>query len=165
MELIRDQDIRDITGSSRWSWDYLPSVGASGGIVVLWNSVWIDVININKGIFSISLNCISKDDQFSWLLTGVYGPNGGPRRRTFWNELDNICVNNQLPWVLGGDFNVIKCSNDKLGGSRITTSMKKFNDFINLHELIDLPLKGALYTWFNEQDLTPVKCRLGQIFD
>ncbi|XP_026431923.1 uncharacterized protein LOC113329172 [Papaver somniferum] len=37
--------------------------------------------------------------------------------------------------------------------------MRKFNKFIVEHDIIDLPLKGARYTWSNGQS-NPVMCRL-----
>ena len=42
-----------------------------------------------------------------------------------------------LFWCVGGDFNVIRRSSEKLGGSSLTPSMKDFVDFIRECELID----------------------------
>ncbi|KAL6322627.1 hypothetical protein AAG906_014299 [Vitis piasezkii] len=61
--------------------------------------------------------------------------------------------------VCGGDFNVIRRSSRKLGGSRLTPSMKDFDDFISDCELIDLPLRSASFTWSNMQE-NPVCKRL-----
>ncbi|RVW34589.1 hypothetical protein CK203_079345 [Vitis vinifera] len=62
-------------------------------------------------------------------------------------------------WCVGGDFNVIRRSSEKLGGSRLTPSMKDFDDFIRDCELIDLPLRSASFTWSNMQE-NPVCKRL-----
>ena len=48
---------------------------------------------------------------------------------------------------VGGDFNVIRRSSEKLGGSRLTLSMKDFDDFIRDCELIGSPLRSASFTW------------------
>ena len=53
---------------------------------------------------------------------------------------------------MGGDFNVIRRSSEKLGGSRLTPSMKDFDDFIRDCELIDSPLRSAPFTWSNLQE-------------
>ncbi|RVW59408.1 hypothetical protein CK203_106241 [Vitis vinifera] len=60
---------------------------------------------------------------------------------------------------VGGDFNVIRRSSEKLGGSRLTPSMKDFDDFIRDCELIDSPLRSASFTWSNMQE-NPVCKRL-----
>ncbi|RVX10321.1 hypothetical protein CK203_016096 [Vitis vinifera] len=63
-------------------------------------------------------------------------------------------------WIGGlSDFNVIRRSSEKLGGSSLTPSMKDFDDFIRECELIDSPLRSAPFTWSNMQEY-PVCKRL-----
>ena len=47
---------------------------------------------------------------------------------------------------MGGDFNVIRRSSEKLGGSSFTSSMRDFDGFISDCELIDPPLRNAPFT-------------------
>ena len=42
---------------------------------------------------------------------------------------------------MGGDFNVIRRSSEKLGGSSFTSSMRDFDGFIRDCELLDPPLR------------------------
>ncbi|RVW19586.1 hypothetical protein CK203_115950 [Vitis vinifera] len=60
---------------------------------------------------------------------------------------------------LCGDFNVIRRSSEKLGGSSLTSSMKDFDGFIRECELLDPPLRNAPFTWSNMQEF-PVCKRL-----
>ena len=53
---------------------------------------------------------------------------------------------------MGGDFNVIRRCSEKLGGARLTPSMKDLDDFIRENELIDPPLRIASFTWSNMQE-------------
>ena len=46
-------------------------------------------------------------------------------------------------WCVGGDFNVIRRTSKKLGGPRVTPTMRDFDDFIRDCELIDPPLRNA----------------------
>ena len=62
-------------------------------------------------------------------------------------------------WCVGGDFNVIRRSLEKLGGSSLTSSMKDFDGFIRECELLDPPLRNASFTWSNMQE-SPVCKRL-----
>ena len=43
LENIHEWDVREFTGSDSWTWSFLPSIGASGGIIVLWNKLKIEV--------------------------------------------------------------------------------------------------------------------------
>ena len=53
-------------------------------------------------------------------------------------ELQDLLGLAFLKWCVQGDFNVIKRISEKLGGSRLTPSMKDFDEFIRKSELIDL---------------------------
>ena len=49
-------------------------------------------------------------------------------------------------WCVGGDFNVIRRSSEKLGGSSLILSMKDFDGLIREYELLDPPLWNAPFT-------------------
>ncbi|XP_026451679.1 uncharacterized protein LOC113352009 [Papaver somniferum] len=153
-------DIKQICGYKNVGWTLQQSVGSSGGMLILWDRDLVEVTDSLVGEYTLSILCTNKADNFQWILTNVYGPNKPVERTEFWVELDNICrywMN--IPWCLGGDFNtVIKCG-EKKNCNKITSSMKMFSKFIVEHDLIDLPLKGARYTWSNGQ-ANPVMCRL-----
>lgn len=38
------------------------------------------------------------------------------------------------------------------GGCFVVPAMRDFNDWISLHDLVDLPLQGAGFTWSNKQN-------------
>ncbi|RVW52771.1 hypothetical protein CK203_076652 [Vitis vinifera] len=64
----------------------MDSRGVVGGIVVLWDNRVLDLVYLQKGMFSIS--CIFKncEDDFMWTFTGVYGPTMRRDRECFWDE-------------------------------------------------------------------------------
>ena len=54
----------------------------------------------------------------------------------------------QLPWLVIGDFNEIKCQSEKEGGAvRSAQQMQKFVDTINWCSLRDLGFVGPKFTW------------------
>ena len=59
------------------------------------------------GHFSVSCKFKNVGDQFEWAFIGVYGPNLNKRRRLMWEELIGLISWCDLPWCLGGDFNII----------------------------------------------------------
>lgn len=97
------------------------------------------------------------------LITAVYGPNSGQRRSDFWSELDAVRARWAGLWCIGGDFNVIRFLEYKLGGCRMTADMQGFSVWINSHGLMDLQLNGALFTWSNHQT-TPIMLCLDRFF-
>lgn len=50
---------------------------------------------------------------------------------------------------MGGDFNDVRYSGERLGASKFTRHMRSFNDFIEELGLVDLPLRSASFTWTN----------------
>ncbi|KAL5791779.1 hypothetical protein ACOSP7_000373 [Xanthoceras sorbifolium] len=59
-----------------------------------------------------------------------------------------------LPWIIGGDFNEILRSEEKLGGLvRSHRAMDSFREVVDDCNLIDMGFKGSLFTWSNRQDV------------
>ena len=61
-------------------WLYLPSVGRSGGIIVIWDPQVLELCESRIGSFSVYCRFKSMEDNFEWGLIGVYGPNDGCMR-------------------------------------------------------------------------------------
>lgn len=49
-------------------------------------------------------------------MTVVYGPNRNDRRADLWNEIMMVRLRKLGPWVTGGDFNVVRFSEEKKKG-------------------------------------------------
>jgi hypothetical protein len=63
-----------------------------------------------------------------------------------------------LPWCIGGDFNVTPFPSERLGEFRLCSTMRDF-DFISDQGLMDLPLAGGSFTWSLSQN-PPVWSRI-----
>lgn len=61
--------------------------------------------------------------------------------------IDLMCNKNGC-WLLGGDFNTIRCREEKVGSHIDAGSMSDFSTFINDLQLIDLQMGGRNYTWY-----------------
>ena len=93
-------------------WVALPTCGASSGILIIWDSKKLRNEEVVIGSFSVSVKFVLDGYRPLWLFA-VYGPNSPSLRKDFWVELYGLtfplcCV--------GGDFNVIRRSSEKLGG-------------------------------------------------
>jgi hypothetical protein len=96
-------------------------------------------------IFSVlSLEGVS--DGLEWVGTGLYGSTNDESRHELWDELRNVRKKWGFPWCVIGDFNMIRFPSEQLGGTRLTSYMMDFSDFIEESHLVDLPLGGGQYT-------------------
>ncbi|KAJ9680326.1 hypothetical protein PVL29_019595 [Vitis rotundifolia] len=139
-------------------WAVLPACGASGGILIIWDSKKLRSEETVIGSFSVSIKFTLDGCGPLW-ISAVYGPNSPSLRKDFWVELVDLFGLSFPLWCVGGDFNVIRRSSEKLGGSSLTSSMKDFDSFIRECELLDPPLRNASFTWSNLQE-SPVCKRL-----
>ena len=106
--------------SSVWTvrykdWVALPACGASGGILIIWDSKNLRGEEVVIGSFSVSVKFSLDGCGPLWIST-VYGPNSPSLRKDFWVELCDIYGLTFPLWCVGGDFNVIRRSSEKLGG-------------------------------------------------
>ena len=105
------------------------------------------------GSFSVSCKFKSVVDQFAWKFTGVYGPNLVRDRWLLWKELFGLSSWWNIPWCVGGDFNVVRFPSERAGSTIFTATMRDFSDFIYEQGLIDIPLEGGIFTWSNSSEV------------
>lgn len=56
------------------------------------------------------------------------------------------------PWIVGGDFNMIRMTEENKGGIRRPyQNMKKFNEMIIEQRLVDIPIINGIHTWNNQR--------------
>jgi hypothetical protein len=129
-------------------YDFVPSVGASGGILLAWNSSVFDGNVVDKQRFGITVHFTSTQTSQSWKLTSVYGPCTEPARSDF--GLGDV-IEEEDNWLFMGDFNFYRSLNkrNRPGGNLHDTFL--FNEAIGHLGLVELPIKGRAYTWSNMQ--------------
>ena len=65
----------------------------------------------------------------------------------------------EIPWFLGGDFNVVRGTEEKVGVVYNHLAMSEFSNFIEDLGLMDIPLSGGRFTWSSNR-LVNTYCRL-----
>lgn len=146
---MSDRVIKEVWGRRNVKWVVVDAVGAAGGLLRLWDTRYVSVLQSWKDVFSLSILAEDLKNSAKWLLTTVYGPNNSQRRMELWSVLDIIKGRWNSAWCIGGDWNIIRYPSEKLGSSRATGDMRRFSDWINSHSLVDLQLSGASFTWSN----------------
>lgn len=112
---------------------------------------------------SLAGNITSQSDQYiaikfsiqnlysEFLAIFVHGHCSADDRRSLWHDL-SLVVNENIPCILLGDFNVIMSANEKRGG--IPFNINEAEDFINFisdTSLLDVGFSGSPFTWCNNR--------------
>lgn len=88
-------------------------------------------------------------DNFEWPFTGVCRPSD--RDRTHLWELAWVRSWWNVPWCVGGNFNMVWFPSEGLGAEFFTPVMHEFPNIIADHSLLDLPLEGCAFMWSNSR--------------
>jgi hypothetical protein len=130
LELISRKSIRSLWGCPYVDWCFVPSLGASGGILLMWDKRVVNRMEVDVGDYVVACSFKNVDDGYEWAFAGVYGPNGDSDRCFLWDELAGLMSWWNLPWCIGGDFNVTRFPSEMSRGRRINLAMSEFFDFI-----------------------------------
>jgi hypothetical protein len=114
--------------------DFIPSFGALGGILVIWNSASFVGVIVDKMAFGLAIS-----------FTSLF------KSAEFVDRLHSHVIVDGENWLFMGDFNFYRSLKDrnKPGGNLQDTLV--FNDLLGHLGLIELPLKGRSFTLSNKQ--------------
>jgi exonuclease III len=145
MNSISHWDVASCLGSEFGDFVFLPSSGTRGGILIAWRRGLISAIDSKIHNHSV-LVCFMKENSTAWWFSGVYGPHRVEEKLAFLEELSLVRTSCPGPWVIAGDFNMIRCTDDKSNSNINRTLMDNLNIWINNHSLKELPLTGRRFT-------------------
>jgi hypothetical protein len=123
LEYVSNIIVRSLWGCLFADWCYLPSRGAAGGILLMWDRRVVEKVEVYVGEFVVACSFKNVVDAFSWAFAGVYGPHNISSRRLLWEELAGLLSWWDLPWCIGGDFNVTRFPNERSGEARFCPAM------------------------------------------
>ncbi|GKU89448.1 hypothetical protein SLEP1_g3583 [Rubroshorea leprosula] len=91
----------------------------------------------------------SKKEETPVCILNIYSPCHLTGKRELWEELYNLIISKKGCWCLSGDYNSVRRVEERAGCHGVSREMKEFDEFILRSELIDLPLVGRKFTWYN----------------
>ena len=144
-------------------YSFIPSYGAVGGVLTAWNSSVLQASSTSLTDHTLSVCLSSTSSNLSLYVTNVYGPPSHNDRQTFLDELRMINPPADVPWILIGDFNMIRFPHEKNNTNFHPHEANAFNDFVNDTCLIELPLLDRAFTWSNKRS-SPTLERLDRAF-
>ncbi|XP_039060743.1 uncharacterized protein LOC120204796 [Hibiscus syriacus] len=107
-------------------------------------------VNVEVNIIHMSNQSINMEVQFQF--TTVYASPSKARRSNLWQHIGNINLRNGIPWLIGGDFNVILSADERRGGALVhNCGSKAFSEFSfckwgNLYQGLDRCVGNSIWT-------------------
>jgi exonuclease III len=132
-----------------FTWNWSPTRGHSGGILLGVNSKNFDIQSVELGNFHVKVHMKNKIDNFEWALVAVYGAAQDEEKNIFPQELIQTCSVVSLPLMVGVDFNIIRSPREKNNLRYEDRWLFLFNVVISNLDLRELELSGRQYTWVN----------------
>jgi exonuclease III len=155
-------ELAHLCANKDFSWRWPPPNGRSGGILMGVNSEKFVVQNSVHGNFHVKFKLKNKMDNFEWVLIVVYGAAQDEGKKSFLRELVQTCSAENLPLLVGGDFNIIRSPHEKNNNRYDDKWPFLFNAMINSLDLRELKLSGRQYTWANNLQ-TPMYEKLDRV--
>jgi hypothetical protein len=151
LSVCDDLICNSLWGDSNHAFSYRPSVGASGGLLIVWDSKEVEVWSSGSQdhVLYIHGRFIRNNEEF--YLFNIYAPCEPRAKQDLWVSLSarlqlldggKVCV--------CGDFIVVQNMEERWSqrGLSVTNDFQHFSNFIDENGVIDLPLCGQRYTWF-----------------
>ncbi|CAJ2662016.1 unnamed protein product [Trifolium pratense] len=138
-------------GSSFHGFSFRPSVGASGGILTLWDSSEVEMwwTESREHVLWCHGRFTKSGEEF--FVANIYAPCDDLVKQQLWES-----ISERLQSLAGkrvcvcGDFNAVKRVDERrsVRGGHRSLDHVPFSRFIEDNSLVDLPLIGRKFTWF-----------------
>ncbi|MCI29797.1 cytochrome P450, partial [Trifolium medium] len=152
-----DTLVASLWGNSPHTFSFRPSVGASGGLLTVWDSSEVEVWSTvsHEHVLVCHGRFLRSDEEF--IVVNVYAPCDPGAKQGLWDSLSarlqplvglRVCV--------CGDFNAVRRVEERRSSRVGPRPMDHipFNSFIVDNNLIDLPLSGCKFTWYKGDGLS-----------
>eukprot|EP00253_Pinus_taeda_P001792 PITA_01792 len=151
---ITEQEFKDSMKRSRsYEGIAISAVGASGGIGTIWNkNRWkLKDFKQNRWWIRLDMQNIILTEDYS--IYNVYAPPHFREKASCWESISSDLLTAQGRNIfLGGDLNLIRNAEEKLGGNFYADpSREALEEIIQTHSLVDIPPQNGRFTWSNKR--------------
>ncbi|CAI9755487.1 unnamed protein product [Fraxinus pennsylvanica] len=126
--------------------NFISNEKEGGKLWVFWSEDYkVDWVHFSNQ----ALHGVFRKGEYKMLVSFIYAKCNALDRRTLWQELERIRMIG-FPWVVSGDFNIIRNDTERIGGCpRPLQAMEDFNDCIDRCGLLELSVMGQKLSWCN----------------
>jgi exonuclease III len=143
---------RKLDPSCDYLWLWSPPKGKSGGILVGSRTDDLDVGTFIKGKHILQVSYWDKALFCKWNQMVVYGPTHERYKDMFLKEFDEFYDNSNEPYIVGGDFNIIRFSYEKNREHALHKHSGPFHDMVQKHNLMEIYMASGGFTWSNNHE-------------
>ena len=135
-------DICNWWGNMEVSFDYINSIGQSGGIISFWDTSVFQATTVikNQSFLAIAGNWHGVLGET--IVVNVYAPQAPAEKRIVWDRITNLMNSRQGTWIVLGDFNAVRRPDERFNSNFCPRTATDFNKFILRSGLIDLKMAG-----------------------
>jgi hypothetical protein len=151
-ESFPDHVLKNLCAGRDFLWHAMAPHGRSGGILLGVDLSVFDIGAIDEGDFYVKFTLRYKSTDFKFVLYSIYGPAQSQNKAAFLAELANTCSKENLPYLVGGDFNIMRKPEDKSCGVFDTKWPSLFNAVIESLDLREIVMAGRQFTWAGAGD-------------
>ena len=151
-----------ISGNFTFIWLWQRAVGASGGLLMGVREDLFDVDTCVASKYMTRMTMMDKRTSFKWNLVNVYEAAHSRDKEEFLISFVQMLGSSVFPFVVGGDFNIIRRSKDRNKTKKLPKWSFFFNSIIEHWGLKELELSGRNFTWSNNQ-IDPLFVKLDRI--
>jgi hypothetical protein len=105
--------LKNLCAGRDYLWHCKAPIGRSGGILLGIDLQFFDIGAIDEGDHYVKFHLCNKADDFKWALVVVYGPAQAEQKEHFLAELVHMCSHENLPLLMGGDYNILRHPSEK----------------------------------------------------
>ncbi|XP_021768668.1 uncharacterized protein LOC110732977 [Chenopodium quinoa] len=128
------------------------ALGFSGGIWVYWKSNRVNVSPSLKHNQHITME-ISRVGAMPWYFSAIYASPNPMKKKELWEELKNISMSHDKPWLIAGDFNDTRFPSERNKSCHETNRRSLFNNWVEDMDLLEVEFSGASHTWARGKSL------------
>lgn len=129
---------------------FIDAIGSAGDCIIAWKKSY-RLLSSSSTPHSISVLLLQASSGKEFVITNVYGSSRDEGKLEFIRETRKLANNISNPWIIIGDFNLVRWLVDRTGDMRGFGLMSEFNDLIGELQLIDVPIKNRKFTWSNKR--------------
>jgi hypothetical protein len=97
----------------------------------------------------VKFHLCNKECNLKWALIAIYGPAQSNLKEQFLTEMVHMCSHEQLPILIGGDFNILRNPSEKNNDNFEHRWLFLFNSVIDRLNLQELEMLSRKFTWAN----------------
>ncbi|GJV54690.1 RNA-directed DNA polymerase, eukaryota [Tanacetum coccineum] len=143
LDLYFCMDVKVLWGNYKFEYTISEAVGNSGGILCVWDpSVFRKEHHVVSDNF-VALYGSWVSNQAKLLVVSIYAPQSITSKRSLWSYISSLISRWDGHCMVMGDFNEVRCMEDRLGSVYNAQGANEFNSFISNSGLVEIQLEGG----------------------